>query len=109
MRKVEEVLNELRDVQERISSCNDTIYTDFSKYDNELKEFTPVIEALEHISTGTLSMDYLAHSGRHKQLRDLTHILISFASDVANDMANNETIRILKVKEKILKDELGIK
>lgn len=109
-RGTEEILRELREVQNRISKIKFAKDTNYEIYNEQIRknyEFT--LYTLQEICTGRETIGRFANDGYDKKLRGLVQLLLDFESDVSNDKANTELLRILREKEKLLKEELGIK
>lgn len=110
MCRTEDLLNELREVQNEISKIKFAKDTNYSVYNEKIrKEYEFTMYSLNMICDGRGSIEMFANDGYYKKLRGLIQLLLDFASDVANDKANTELLRILQDKERLLKKELAIK
>ena len=110
MRNTEEILIELREVQNKISQIKFVKDTNYERYNDTIrKEYEFTLYSLHDICDGRDTIGRFAAEGYDKKLRGLVQLLLDFESDVANDKANTELLRILRDKEKLLKEELGIK
>ena len=110
MRSTEEILNELREVQGKISEIKFVKDTNYEKYNDIIrKEYDFTLYSLHEICDGRESIGRFATEDYNKKLRGLIQLLLDFESDISNDKANAELVRILQDKEKYLKGELGIK
>lgn len=110
MRGTEEILKELREVQDKISEIKFVKDTNYKVYNEQIrKDYEFTLYCLHEICDGRETIGRFAYEDFGKKLRGLVQLLLNFESDVANDKANTELLRILRDKEKLLKEELGIK
>jgi len=109
MCRTEEILKELRKVQDEISKIKLIKDTNYEKYDEVLRKEEFTLYSLYMTCLGKCTIGAFANNGYDKNLRRIIQLLLDFESDISNDKANAELLRILKDKEKILKEELGIK
>lgn len=114
MRNTEEILKELKAVQDEITKAETAKNIDCKKYDEELKKHEYTLCLLHDISRGSSTIektfvDTYDAKGSCLKLVSAMRLLVDFTDELSNKFENELLLAELKQKEQLLKSELGIK
>ena len=114
MRNTEEILEELKTVQDKIAKAETAKNIDCKKYNEALKNHEYTLELLHDISRGSSTVERTfvdTYDAKNSCLKLISamRLLVEFTDELSNKFENELLLTELKQKEQLLKSELGIK
>lgn len=114
MRNTEEILKELKAVQDEIAKAEAVRNIDCKKYDEALKNHEYTLCLLHDISRGgsTIEKTFIdTYDAKNSCLKLIStmRLLVDFSEELSNKFESEFLLIELKQKEQLLKSELGIK